>query len=94
MVEGQVKVKETEVHYAANIRVLEEYPIHKQLNIIIEMLDQSDIPNTEKFTALKDHIATVKAETKEQKKVYAEDPGYDYVTIEDEMAVAEKIRDI
>ena len=43
MVEGQVKVKETEVHYAANIRVLEEYPIHKQLNIIIEMLDQSDI---------------------------------------------------
>ena len=43
---------------------------------------------------MKDHIATVKAETKEQKKVYAEDPGYDYVTIEDEMAVAEKIRDI
>ena len=34
------------------------------------------------------------AETKEQKKVYAEDPGYDYVTIEDEMAIAEKIRDI
>ena len=94
MVEGQVKIKETEVNYAANIRVLEEYPIHKQLNIIIEMLDQSDIPNTEKFTALKDHIATVKAETKEQKKVYTEDSGYDYVTIKDELAIAEKIRDI
>jgi len=70
-------IREAEVIHSANIRVLEAFPLHKQLNIIIEMLDQSDIPNTEKFTKLKDHVKAIKEETKEQKKVYAEDPAFE-----------------
>ena len=76
------------------MRVLEEYPLHKQLNIIIDMLDQSDIPNTEKFTQLKEHISAVKEELKQQKKVYAEDSAFEYITIAEEIARADKLKDL
>ena len=87
-------IREAEVIHSANIRVLEAFPLHKQLNIIIEMLDQSDIPNTEKFTKLKDHVKAIKEETKEQKKVYAEDPAFEYVSMDEEMAKADKLKDL
>ena len=87
-------VTEAEVNYNANLRVLEEFPIHKQLNIIIDMLDQSDIPNTEKFTKLKDHVKDIKEEMEEQKKVYAEDSAFEYTSIADEVAKADKLKDL
>tara|TARA_Y100000310_G_scaffold287941_1_gene313188 strand:+ start:107 stop:583 length:477 start_codon:yes stop_codon:yes gene_type:complete len=87
-------VTEAMVNFNANMRVLEEFPLHKQLNIIIGMLDQSDIPNTEKFTKLKDHIKAIKEETKEQKKVYADDSAFEYITNADEIAKADKIKDL
>ena len=87
-------IREAEVIHSANIRVLEAFPLHKQLNIIIEMLDQSDIPNTEKFTKLKDHVKAIKEETKEQKKVYAEDPAFEYVGLDEEIAKANKVTDL
>ncbi len=87
-------IREAEVNFNANIRVLEEFPLHKQLNIIIEMLDQSDIPNTEKFTKLKDHVNAIKEETKEQKKVYTEDSAFEYVSMDEEMAKADKLKDL
>mgnify|MGYP003117104521 CR=1 FL=1 len=87
-------VKESEVNYNANLRVLEEFPLHKQLNIIIDMLDQSEIPNTEKFTKLKEHVKAIKEETKAQKKVYAEDPAFEYVSLDSEIAKADKLKDL
>ena len=87
-------VREAEVNFNANMRVLEEFPLHKQLNIIIEMLDQSDIPNTENLTKLKEHIEAIKAETKEQKKVYADDLAFEFVSIDSEIAKADKLKDL
>ncbi len=87
-------VKESEVNYTANLRVLEEFPLHKQLNIIIEMLDQSDIPNTENLTKLREHIEAVKEEAIEQKKVYAKDPAFEYVSLDSEIAKADKLKDL
>lgn len=87
-------IKESEVNYNANLRVLEEFPLHKQLNIIIDMLDQSEIPNTEKFTKLKEHVKAIKEETKAQKKVYAEDPAFEYVSLDSEIAKADKLKDL
>ena len=87
-------VRESEVNYNANLRVLEEFPLHKQLNIIIEMLDQSDIPNTENLTKLKEHIEAIKQEAIEQKKVYAEDSAFEYVSIDSEIAKADKLKDL
>ena len=93
-VHDKTLISEAEVNYAANMRILEEFPLHKQLNIIIDMLDKSEIPNTEKFTKLKDLIKVVKEETKQQKKVYEEDDAFEYTTIKEEIAKADKLKDL
>jgi hypothetical protein len=87
-------IRESEVNYGANLRVLEEYPLHKQMNIIIEMLDQSEVPNTEKFNKMREHIKQIKEETKEQKRIYAEDSAFDYISIDSEIAKADKLKDL
>ena len=55
-------IYERAVNTSANIRVLEKWPLHKQINALIEMLDQADIPNTPKITELKEHIEAIKQE--------------------------------
>lgn len=87
-------IYERAVNASANMRVLEKWPLHKQINAIIEMLDAADIPNTPKITELKAHIDTIKEETKQMKKVYEDDDAYVYIKIADEIAKAEKIQDL
>ena len=93
---SKFKIKEVEfdneTHYWSGD--LEQFPLHKQLNVIIDMLDKSEIPNTEKFTKLKDLIKVVKEETKQQKKVYEEDDAFEYTTIKEEIAKADKLKDL
>lgn len=87
-------IYERAVNASANMRVLEKWPLHKQINAIIEMLDAAEIPNTPKITELKAHIDTIKEETKQMKKVYEDDDAYVYIKIADEIAKAEKIQDL
>jgi hypothetical protein len=87
-------IYERAVNASANMRVLEKWPLHKQINAIIEMLDAAEIPNTPKITELKAHIDTIKDETKQMKKVYEDDDAYVYIKIADEIAKAEKIQDL
>ena len=87
-------IYERAVNASANMRVLEQWPLHKQINAIIEMLDAAEIPNTPKITELKAHIDTIKEETKQMKKVYEDDDAYVYIKIADEIAKAEKIQDL
>ena len=87
-------IYERAVNTSANVRVLEKWPLHKQINAIIEMLDQADIPNTPKITELKEHIEAIKQETIEMKKVYEQDDAYEYIKVADEIAKADKIQDL
>ena len=87
-------IYERAVNASANMRVLEKWPLHKQINAIIEMLDAADIPNTPKITELKAHIDAIKQETVEMKKTYDQDDAYVYIKIADEIAKAEKIQDL
>lgn len=87
-------IYERAVNTSANLRVLEKWPLHKQINAIIEMLDAADIPNTPKITELKAHIDAIKEETKQMKKTYEEDDAYEYIKVADEIAKAEKIQDL
>lgn len=87
-------IYERAVNASANMRVLEKWPLHKQINAIIEMLDAAEIPNTPKITELKAHIDTIKEETKQMKKTYEDDDAYVYIKIADEIAKAEKIQDL
>ena len=87
-------IYERAVNTSANMRVLEKWPLHKQINALIEMLDQADIPNTPKITELKQHIETIKQETIKMKKVYEQDDAYEYIKVADEIAKADKIQDL
>ena len=87
-------IYERAVNASANMRVLEKWPLHKQINAIIEMLDAAEIPNTPKITELKAHIDTIKEETKQMKKVYEDDDAYVYIKVADEIAKAEKVQDL
>ena len=87
-------IYERAVNTSANMRVLEKWPLHKQINALIEMLDQADIPNTPKITELKQHIEAIKQETIEMKKVYEQDDAYEYIKVADEIAKADKIQDL
>ena len=56
------------------------YPIHKQLNILIDMVNKSDMPNTPEFTAMMEHIKENLEGGKKKKKVYDESDAYVYVS--------------
>ena len=90
----KIMIYERAVNTSANMRVLEKWPLHEQINAIIEMLDAAEIPNTPKITELKSHIDAIKEETKQMKKVYEEDDAYEYIKVADEIAKADKLQDL
>ena len=88
-------VNEGLLKYNTNVKILEEYPIHKQLNIIIDMLDTSDVPNTEAFTAMKAFIDAAKANLDEKVTAYSTNSdAYVFVSTEDDKAQAEALKTI
>ena len=79
-------IRESELIYGANVKVLQKYPIHKQINIIIEMLNQSELPNTPRFEELRDYIDRYRKDVKEQIAIYKADPDtYDFISVADEL---------
>jgi|LauGreDrversion4_2_1035121.scaffolds.fasta_scaffold133290_3 hypothetical protein len=64
-------ITESYVKYNTNVSILNEYPIHKQLNIIIDMLDRSEIAKTSEFTALKEFLEAAKQNHREQIASYS-----------------------
>ena len=52
------------IKYSTNTKILTTYPIHNQVNIIIDMLKQSGIPQTADFTNM---VAYLDAEIQKHK---------------------------
>jgi len=66
------------------------YPAYKQMNIIIEMLNQSSIPNTEDFQKMYDFIKDEREKNDARKEVYkAEGTPYEFV---DKESIQENVR--
>lgn len=86
-------VNEATLKYNTNLKILEQYSLHKQLNIIIDMLDASDIPNTEEFTAMKTFIDAAKADLDAKIATYKENPEtYTFVSVADDIAHADAVK--
>jgi hypothetical protein len=84
-------ITESYVRYTTNVTVLDKYPIHSQLNIIIDMLAQSDIPKTEKFTEMKEFLDTIRATHQEQIAAYSTNTNaYTWVSLEEEKNTTSK----
>ena|SRR6056300_1264363 len=60
-------------------QIQEKYPMHKQLNILIDMVDKSDMPNTPEFTEMMQFIKDLRDMNRERKQTYKDSDAYDYV---------------
>jgi hypothetical protein len=49
-------IHESMIKYSTNSKILQKYPIHNQIDIIIDMLAKSNIEKTPEFTELKNFI--------------------------------------
>jgi hypothetical protein len=81
-------VTESRVRYSTNTKILQRYPIHKQLGIIINMLDNSSLEKTPEFAELKKFLNEQLNQHREKVKHYSSNPDT-YVWISSEQESAE-----
>lgn len=84
-------ITETYVKYTTNVTILTEYPIHKQLNILIDMLANSDIPKTSEFTAMKEFLDAARQNHADQLESYSSNPSaFTYISQAEEQEMIDK----
>jgi hypothetical protein len=80
-------ITESRVRYNTNIKILQQYPIHNQLGIIIDMLDNSSLEKTPEFAELKKFLDEQLNEHREKVKYYSSNPDtYVWISTEHEAA--------
>ena len=86
-------VTESAVKYATNLKVLAEYPVHKQLNILIDMFDKSSIEKTPEFLAMKQFLDASRSMHQQKIETFASnETAYIFVSQEEEQAqIAKKV---
>lgn len=88
-------ITETEVRVKASNKVWREYPIHKQLNIIIDMLAQAGINKTQEFQKMIDYVNNVRKSTNLQIESYQNNKdAYNFLTRQEEMDLRKQAMDI
>lgn len=88
-------ITETEVRIKASNKVWREYPIHKQLNIIIDMLAHANINRTPEFQKMLDYVNNVRKSANLQIESYKNNTdAYNFLTREEEMGIRRQAMDI
>lgn len=78
-------ITESAVRYITNVDILTVYPIHKQLNILIDLLAQADIPKTPEFLAMKEFLDNTRQQFVEKVELYSTNTdAYEWVSKEKE----------
>lgn len=86
-------VTESFLRYKTNLTILKEYPIHTQLNILIDMIDKNATVKTPDFEAFKLFLQQMRDTHNEKINYYSSNPEiYTWVSQEEEDAVAEAKR--
>lgn len=78
-------IVESMVKYSTNTKILTTYPIHNQINIIIDMLKMSNIEKTPEFIEMVNYLDTEVQKHKTKVANYANNPdAYVWVSSDDE----------
>jgi hypothetical protein len=78
-------ITESLVRYTTNVDILTEYPIHKQLNVLIDLLAQTDIPKTPEFEAMREFLQVSRQNYAEKVQLYSSNTeAYTWVSKEQE----------
>jgi hypothetical protein len=84
-------ITESVLNYSTNLKVLEVYSIHKQLNILVDMLDKNASEKTPEFVAMRDFLKTARQEHLQKIQAYSSNPeAYIWVSKEQEEAMLSK----
>jgi hypothetical protein len=84
-------ITESYVKYNTNVSILNEYPIHKQLNILIDLLANSELPKTAEFTAMVEFLTSSRANHQEQIQAYSSNPNaYTFISEAEEKEIMSK----
>lgn len=93
-VDEKPRFSEQGVKVQSGEAIVTAYPVHKQMNIIMDMLNKSDVANTPEFTAMMDYIGEQREATKLKIKQYKESDAFDYVSEDDIIEFAKKAIDL
>jgi hypothetical protein len=78
-------IHESMVKYSTNSKILQKYPIHNQIDIIIDMLAKSSIEKTPEFIELKNYIDEQVAKHHEKVQTFSTNSdAYVWISSKDE----------
>lgn len=78
-------VIESVVKYSTNTKIISKYPIHNQIDIIIDMLAKSNIEKTPEFLELKTYLDTEIQKHKDKIQAFASNSdAYVFLSTEEE----------
>lgn len=68
-------IEELAIDELTNKQILVQYPIHKQINVIADCLEQAGIPLTDAFTEMRNYVNQKVVNHNTAVKTYAENPN-------------------
>ena len=78
-------ITEKQLKYDTNLTILEEYPIHRQLTIMMEVLSKSGMPLTPEFVSMKSFIDIARKNHSKAVEVYKSKPeSFTFISEEDD----------
>lgn len=83
-------ISEKNLRFFATQDILSEYPVHRQLNIICDMLAQSDLKKTPEFEKMMEDIKIVRDRVNLQMQAYSTTNAFSYLSNEKDKELVEK----
>lgn len=83
-------ISEKNLKFFATQDIQDDYPLHKQINIICDMLKQSGIPQTPEFQKMLEAIEPVRERVNQQIKAYASTNAFAFLSNEEDQELVKK----
>lgn len=78
-------ISESEIKYSTNTKIISTYPVHSQINIILDMLAKSNIEKTAEFVELKAYLDAEVQMHQDKIQAYSSNPdAYVFISAEEE----------
>ena len=75
-------ISEKDIRFYATADILGQYPYHKQLNIVIDMLEKSNIEKTPEFQQMIDVLKPLRDRANQQMKAFKNSNAFSYYSEE------------
>lgn len=83
-------ISEKDIRFYASADILEKYPLYKQLNIIVDMLEKSDLEKTPEFKQMLEDIKPFRDRANQQMHAYKSTNAFSFYTNEQDDELVKK----